>query len=99
MMYNPYNWEIRTNDGKIFLKNKRVYCSGKSETPKPQLVYNCILDDLGNTGNELDAARMRLSELESKAAGIQEDIKRCNEDILRLEQKKVYLINKLAETP
>ena len=91
-MYNPYNWNIRT------ITSKDV-SHDKLKTPKPQVVYNCILDELGNIGNDLDAARIDRIEIESKMNSLKKELEECNKEIIRLEQRKVYLINKLAETP
>lgn len=86
MMYNPYNWNIRTSDGKILAKKD------KKMTPKPQLVYNCILNELGYVGNDIDALRIKRIRLEK-------ELTECDEEIIKLEQKKLHLINKLSETP
>lgn len=76
MMYNPYNWQIRK------VKEDFDECND----------YNCVLDELGRIGYELDVARI-------KGAKLKDELGKCNENIIKLEKKKLLLIDKLVEKP
>ena len=77
MKYNYYNWKVIKKD---------------TPSPKPQLIYNCVLDELGNVSNELDMAKLKRIRLES-------ELKEANIDVQRLKDRKSFLLKLLSEEP
>lgn len=75
MKYNPYNWGIT---------------KAKTPIPRPTLIHNCVLDELGYVCTELD-----LVKLEEKK--LQMDIIENEKKKLRLQKRKEYLLEKLYE--
>ena len=77
-MYNPYNW--------------KMYKREDIPKPRPELVYNCVLNELGYISTELDMARL-------KHIDLKKELKEVEEEMIRLEDRKLYLINQLAKHP
>ena len=73
-MYNPYNWKMHKKED--------------IPKPKPTLIYNCALEELGYVSMELDLKK--LEQIKLKKA-----LEEVNEEIVQLERKKVNLFNKL----
>lgn len=80
-MYNPYNWNIRKKEEKL-----------KNLAPEPQLVYNCVLNELGFTCTKLDMIRLQHAELKK-------NLDEVERELVRLEDRKLSLIKQLAEHP
>ena len=59
---------------------------------KNKLESKCILDELGCISTELDISRLKQSRLKER-------LNKVNDEIIFLEEKKLYLIKKLAEHP
>ena len=76
--YNPYNWKID--------KKRDIVKS------KPQLIYNCVLNELGYVCTELDIIRLR-------HANLKKELEEVEREMIRLEDEKLSLIKQLAEHP
>lgn len=59
---------------------------------KSEIESKCILDELAYISTELDISRLKQSRLKER-------LNKVNDEIIFLEEKKLYLIKKLAEHP
>ena len=59
---------------------------------KSEIESKCILDELTYISTELDISRLKQSRLKER-------LNKVNDEIIFLEEKKLYLIKKLAEHP
>ena len=82
MMYNPYNWNIRSK------KEKEEDVEMKMDVYPGKIGCVCILDELTFICHEIEILSLERKKLKEK-------INDCDKMIVDYEKKRVELINKL----